>query len=316
MRKAILIMLLTAWSSSAVAGWIKIGGNDDTAAYTDPTAYIKESDRIKIGVMYDSKSARTAGEYTFSSSKQQFECDCKKAQHRRLSVYFYSENMGEGEMVFSYVNPGEWESGSRSLIGGVCNVSCVELVKSGSPHLPSSRTSEVVGGMDLPHTLAGFELNSVKDLEKLSPGLGVSLSYKFSGIVATVYVYDATLGNIPDGVDSPIIKKHFAMVKSDAIKVRPDAQIQILDRESQFLVEGIPVLHSAFQYTSMVEGVRKKDESHLYLTAIKGNFVKVRITYSGSDHPELGLRLQTQFIKSLCREMAKAVKNQMPISRM
>lgn len=163
----------------------------------------------------------------------------------------------------------------------------------------------VIGGIDFPRTLGGFELKSVNDLEKLSPGLGVSLNYNVPGVVATVYVYGATWGNIPDGADSPIIKKHFASVKNDVIKIHPDAKI--LDRESQFLVEGIPVLHSASQYISIVEGARKAEESHLYLTALKGNFVKVRITYSGSDQPELGLRLQTQFIESICREMAKAV---------
>lgn len=162
----------------------------------------------------------------------------------------------------------------------------------------------VIGGIDFPRTLGAFELGPIENYEKSRPGAGVSLTYDTPGVIADVYVYGATWGNIPDGVDSPIIKKHFASVKNDVIKMHPDAQI--LDHESQFLVEGIPVLHSAFQYISMVGG-RKAEESHLYLTALKGNFVKVRITYSGSDHPELSLRLQTQFIESLCREMSKAV---------
>ena len=35
--------------------------------------------------------------------------------------------------------------------------------------------AEVIGGMDFPDTLGGFELRSVIDNEKSNPGLGVTL---------------------------------------------------------------------------------------------------------------------------------------------
>lgn len=41
----------------------------------------------------------------FFSMKLQEEYDCKVVQYREIVVSFYSENMGMGEVVFSFSNP-------------------------------------------------------------------------------------------------------------------------------------------------------------------------------------------------------------------
>jgi len=42
--------------------------------------------------------------------------------------------------------------------------------------------ADVIGGIDFPRTLAGFELRSVIDNEKSNPGLGVTLFYNAPGV--------------------------------------------------------------------------------------------------------------------------------------
>lgn len=163
--------------------------------------------------------------------------------------------------------------------------------------------ADVVGGINFPRTLGGFELRSVIDNEKSNPGLGVTLFYNAPGVKVSVFVYGHSQKNIPDGIDSPIIHNEFYEAKSNIRQAFPDAQI--LEREERLFVAGVPILQSVFQYTEMRPGSRETVLSHLYLTARKGNFVKVRATYSSSDRPEHGRRIQIQFIEALREILAK-----------
>jgi len=165
----------------------------------------------------------------------------------------------------------------------------------------------VIGGIDFPSTLGGFELGTITDYEKLNPGAGVSLSYNIPGVKAEVYVYNSSQHNIPEGIDSSVIRKEFSAVSDHIQKAYPDTQILVL--EERLLVDGIPILHSVFGYVEMKPGSREIKESHLYLTARKGNLIKVRVTYSysGSDNQGHSRRMQTEFIESLFRVVAKTV---------
>lgn len=163
--------------------------------------------------------------------------------------------------------------------------------------------ADVIGGINFPRTFGGFELRSVIDNEKSNPGLGMTLFYGAPGVRASIYVYNNSQSNIPEGIDSSIIRNEFAQARGHVQQVNPDAQILV--REERFLVAGVPILQSAFQYTEMRLGSRETVLSHLYLTARKGNFVKVRATYSIADRPELSRRSQILFIEALCEILAK-----------
>jgi len=163
--------------------------------------------------------------------------------------------------------------------------------------------ADVIGGINFPRMLAGFELRSPIDNEKSNPGLGVTLLYNTPGAKISVFVYNHSLSNIPDGIDSSIIQNEFGKARGNVQQVYSDAQLLI--REDRFTASGIPLLQSAFQYTEMRPGSRETMFSHLYLTARKGNFVKVRATYSASDRPELGHYIQIRFIEALCQLLAK-----------
>lgn len=161
--------------------------------------------------------------------------------------------------------------------------------------------ANVVGGVDFPKSLSGFELRSVIDNEKANPGLGYTLLYNAPGVKVSVFVYDDSQRGLPEGVDAPVVRKEFAKARGNVQQVYPDAQILV--REERFVVGGVPLLHSAFQYSEMKPGVRETMLSHLYLTSRKGNFVKVRATYSAND--ELGHHIHVQFIEELCRVITK-----------
>jgi len=163
--------------------------------------------------------------------------------------------------------------------------------------------ADVVGGVNFPRTLGGFELQSVIDNEKSNPGLGVTLLYQAPGAKVSIFVYDHSQKNIPQGIDSTIIRSQFNRAKSDIQLVHPDAQT--LKQDERLLVAGVPMLHSEFQYAETRPGSAVAVHSHLYLTARKDNFVKVRTTYSANDSPELGRRDQDQFIKALGGILAK-----------
>jgi len=163
--------------------------------------------------------------------------------------------------------------------------------------------AKLIRGFDFPRSLAGCELHSVIDNEKSNPGLGVTLLYNAPLVKVSVFVYDGSRRNIPEGIDSPVIRDEFAGARSNVQRMYPDTQIWV--RESRFAVADIPILHSAFQHTEMKPGSRETVVSHLYLTARNGNFIKVRATYSLNERPELGYRIQTQFIEQLCYILAK-----------
>jgi hypothetical protein len=157
--------------------------------------------------------------------------------------------------------------------------------------------AETVGGIDFPSAPAGFELRSVIDNEKSNPGLGVTLLYNAPGVKASVFVYDDSQPSIPDGVAGAAVRDQFATAVGHVKQFYPDAQS--LARETKVTIAGIPLLYTAFTYTEVQPGSRETAMSHLYLTAYKGSFIKVRVTYSGVDRPDLGYRTQVNFVESL-----------------
>jgi hypothetical protein len=167
-------------------------------------------------------------------------------------------------------------------------------------HLPAC--AEVIGKIDFPPTLGSLNLRSVTELEKTHPGLGISLLYDTPGVKAHVFVYNRLLRNIPDGVDSTLVRKEFAEAKGNIAQVYPDARPRTQD--ARVLVQGIPTLHSEFEYTD-VTGFRERVFSLLYLTGRNGNFVKARVTYSATNQPDRGRRISDQFIESLSGLLAK-----------
>lgn len=109
MRKAILMLLLAVMSSSAVARWVKVPGNETSTAYVDYATLRKACNMVKMWSLFDYKTgvALDKGK-RYRSMRAQFEYSCKEERMRGLAVSFHSENMAGGEVVHSTFDPGNW----------------------------------------------------------------------------------------------------------------------------------------------------------------------------------------------------------------
>lgn len=110
MCKAILMMLLTVMSSSAMAKWVEVGSKQDVVStYIDPATITKAGNMVKLWTLTDRKTPRTIAGIAHLSMKMQEEYDCKEKQSRGLAVSFHSKNMGQGKVVYSDSVINEWE---------------------------------------------------------------------------------------------------------------------------------------------------------------------------------------------------------------
>ena len=87
MGKALLMGLLAVVSSSAVAKWVEIGGNESATAYADLATIEKAGNLVKMWDLLDFKvvQARPYGT-PYRSQKTRQEYDCKAERARILDV--------------------------------------------------------------------------------------------------------------------------------------------------------------------------------------------------------------------------------------
>jgi hypothetical protein len=109
MRKTILLLLLVG-SSKTMAEWIDVGGNDYSTIFADPATIRKVDNSVKMLSLYDTDIAQVVGGISFMSSKSLDEYDCKEKQSRTLAFYWYSGNMGEGNILYSNTDANKWNT--------------------------------------------------------------------------------------------------------------------------------------------------------------------------------------------------------------
>lgn len=109
MRKAILMLLLAAMSNSAMAGWVKVEGNEFVTSYADPATIQKAGNKVKMLALVDFKTPIKNGGNPYMSTKTQHEYDCKENQWRMLNFSYHAGNMGKGKLVYTETEPGNWE---------------------------------------------------------------------------------------------------------------------------------------------------------------------------------------------------------------
>lgn len=105
MHKIILMMLLAVISSSAMAGWVKIGGIDTQTAYYDPSTIRKEGNKVIVLEITDFSTGVTINRLTFLSVKTLHEYDCKEEQEQILNFTWHSGKMGGGNVVYTNSEP-------------------------------------------------------------------------------------------------------------------------------------------------------------------------------------------------------------------
>jgi hypothetical protein len=126
MRKAILMMLLSVVSSSALAGWVEVFRDEAVTVYADSATIRTAGNRATMWVLYDYKSVQSSNSSKpYRSSRKQSEYDCKEQKSRILSLTAHSGNMAAVDTVFSLSKPEEWEPvPPRSLAESMWKIAC------------------------------------------------------------------------------------------------------------------------------------------------------------------------------------------------
>lgn len=116
MRKVIFMLLSAFVGCSAAAEWVRVGSNDtaNLIIYANPDSIHRAGNKVSMWNLLDFTAAqRSPGSTnflgtTYLSVKAHHEYDCEKEQQRILAYYWYSKNMGNGNVVFSDETIDEW----------------------------------------------------------------------------------------------------------------------------------------------------------------------------------------------------------------
>jgi hypothetical protein len=116
MPKIILMTMLVALGTSAMAEWTKTSPYADVIGYVDLDTISKQGDLVKMWSLFDYKTPHTKGKRPFLSSKIKYMYDCKGERSRQLAAIGYSLNRGDGQLVYSF-SFADWTPVKSGTIG-------------------------------------------------------------------------------------------------------------------------------------------------------------------------------------------------------
>lgn len=113
MRKQFMALMLTLFNANSMAEWIGVSTPaEEFQLYADAsTITASYSNRVKMWDLMDYKTMVDESDIRFSSTKNLREYDCEEGRYRDAAWMWFSGNMGEGEVVVSYLNngiPDDW----------------------------------------------------------------------------------------------------------------------------------------------------------------------------------------------------------------
>ncbi len=109
MTRSILMILLALSSSSAMAKWIKVDNNKEFTTYADHASIRRHGHFAKLMSMYEYRSVQTniTDSFSYLSTQQQGEYDCKEEKSRMLASSLHSKKMGKGRVIHYKSSPME-----------------------------------------------------------------------------------------------------------------------------------------------------------------------------------------------------------------
>ena len=149
--------------------------------------------------------------------------------------------------------------------------------------------------IELPNNIAGFECLEVCDYEKTNAGLGFGIEYNIAGCKATIYIYDKQ-NIIPNDLDDELVVNEFNQALSDIFSFNEKVELETVIEPQKLDTKGIGFLFAGYRYADMDGEIVN---SLIFLTALLGSFVKVRLTFSAINQPELGNTIQSNFMTDL-----------------
>lgn len=176
---------------------------------------------------------------------------------------------------------------------------------SGAVHRDAIQAAEadlVVAGLSFPQNIGKFVRGNTRDFESDNPGLGSSVAYHRPGVTTTVYVYDRQLTNIPDGPRSnPVRTELDSALEEIAELVRRGNYQSWKPRQTGEFRSASPGSGFRFAVLTIRRDGRVTD-SYVFVTALAGKFVKVRITAAAGT---FGLEDAKRFVTALAKALVR-----------
>ena len=109
MKKILLLtMLLTVFSTIAMAEWTPVDGGENGVLYVDSSKIFKSNSVTTIWTLADIRENFSTVGVNHLSEKNQYEFDCKNNKYRSISSTTFSGHMGSGSIVEFYNKVGNW----------------------------------------------------------------------------------------------------------------------------------------------------------------------------------------------------------------
>lgn len=151
--------------------------------------------------------------------------------------------------------------------------------------------------LELPDYIGDLEFND--DQLHEDPRLGYAVTYIDDGVRLDIYFYDYGFDDIPDGINSRVLREHYEEVKAGLKESGAYSRITLQsEREVSLGAKGIPALEAHY----LLQDGQRRLLSFIYLTAKYGEFVKVRLSLPVERQSET-----TKLIDAVFSELAKVL---------
>lgn len=172
--------------------------------------------------------------------------------------------------------------------------------------LASATTVEPSINVTFPDEVAGLPFAGRNEFPQKE--LGVSIGYMRGGehfARAAVYVYNGGLKSGPDDVDAPVVRKHFTQVIGEVQQLAKMGQARSVtllgtaDQTTSFAGCGPQFIWRGYEM-DIGEAVMT---SYTYLTGLKGQFVKLRVSHRKGDAQ--GARDTDRFVQEIRKVLGR-----------
>lgn len=157
----------------------------------------------------------------------------------------------------------------------------------------------------LPEELGGLHYDFAADYESTSSGEGISLRYAGEEwLRVDLYIYGLGLDYLEDGIESEEVRGQFGSAKTD-LAGSEDHEDVVLHFDGILTVstggDERQFLHALYRYRdSAARPDAQQVDSHIVITAHKGQFIKLRCTYP-EHHADAGSEKLSQFLNDLAQ---------------
>jgi hypothetical protein len=182
---------------------------------------------------------------------------------------------------------------------------------------PTEAFLHKASGLTLPSWIGSFHLESVMDYGSRQAGAGIGLDYAAPQAKASLYLYDAGLSDIADGINSERALQAFRGAIHDVQEAAADGRYRDLRMTEPILTDRLPgtgnLPFATIRFRYLESDGDCELQSLLWLTGIRGHFFKVRLTLSlDLFEAHAGRELVDEFATQMAVFLAEAREEECP----